>query len=212
MLGTATTAMASPKLWIPRAFQSEPPVAAHPSFEKVPASASGITWRHVNGRSPEYSLPEATVAGSACAEWFGYDNDGCMDLFVCRFVDFDKSKNKFCGNEQTKTRFYCIPRVYPPAASWLFHNNGDGTFKDVSRESGIAQALGKAWGVVATDVNNDGWMDLFVANDTVSNFLFINRHNGKFEEQGLEAGVAYSQDGRARSGMGVDAADFSQHG
>jgi enediyne biosynthesis protein E4 len=319
MLGTATTAMASPKLWIPRALQSEPP-AAHPFFEKIPASASGITWRHVNGRSPDYYLPETTGAGcafidydndgwmdiylvnsgrcdfydpqpplrnalyhnnrdgtftdvtekagvggggygmgvavgdydgdgwpdlyvtqygrsilyhnngdgtftdvtakagvaapgwSSSAVWFDYDNDGRLDLFVCRFVDFDKSRNKFCGNEQTKTRFYCIPRVYPPAASWLFHNNGDGTFKDVSRESGIAQALGKAWGVVATDVNNDGWMDLFVANDTVSNFLFINRHNGKFEEQGLEAGVAYSQDGRARSGMGVDAADFDQDG
>jgi len=320
MLGTATTAMASPKLWIPHAFQSELPVAAHPSFEKIPASASGISWRHVNGRSPEYYLPETTGAGcafldydndgwmdiylvnsgrcdfydpqpplrnalyhnnrdgtftdvtekagvggggygmgvavgdydgdgwpdlyvtqygrsilyhnngdgtftdvtakagvaapgwSSSAVWFDYDNDGRLDLFVCRFVDFDKSKNKFCGNEQTKQRFYCIPRIYPPAGSWLFHNNGDGTFKDVSRESGIAQALGKAWGVVATDVNNDGWMDLFVANDTVSNFLFINRHNGKFEEQGLEAGVAYSQDGRARSGMGVDAADFDQDG
>lgn len=93
----------------------------------------------------------------------------------------------------------------------MFHNNGDGTFTDVSEASGIAGSLGKGWGVVAADINNDGWMDLFVANDTVENFLFVNDH-GKFTEQGLIAGVAYSQDGQARSGMGVDAADFDQDG
>ena len=83
--------------------------------------------------------------------------------------------------------------------SWLFHNNGDGTFTDVSQESGISSVMGKAWGVVATDINNDGRMDLFVSNDTVANFLFANRGNGKFEEIGLQSGVAYSADGRARS-------------
>ncbi|PYU15197.1 MAG: CRTAC1 family protein, partial [Acidobacteria bacterium] len=154
----------------------------------------------------------AAPGWASSAVWFDYDHDGRLDLFVCRFVDFDKSKNKFCGNEKTRERFYCIPRVYAPAASWLFHNNGDGTFTDVSAESGIAKALGKAWGVVATDVNNDGWMDLFVANDTVANFLFVNKHNGKFEDAALEAGVAYSQNGRERSGMGVDSADYDQDG
>src|SRR5207245_9945833 len=154
----------------------------------------------------------AAPGWASSAVWFDYDHDGRLDLFVCRFVDFDKSKNKFCGNEKTRERFYCIPRVYAPAASWLFHNNGDGTFTDVSAESGIAKALGKAWGVVATDVNNDGWMDLFVANDTVANFLFVNKHNGKFEDAALEAGVAYSQNGRERSGMGVDSADYDQEG
>jgi hypothetical protein len=294
--------------------------AEHPLFEEVPATKSGISWRHVNGRSSEYYLPETTGAGCAfldydndgwmdiylvnsgrcdffdpqpvlrnalyhnnrdgtftdvtekagaagggygmgvavgdyngdgypdlyvtqygrsilyrnngdgtfsdvtekagvaapgwasSAVWFDYDNDGRLDLFVCRFVDFDKSKNKFCGNEQTQERFYCIPRVYPPARSWLFHNNGNGTFTDVSQESGIAKVLGKAWGVVATDINNDGWMDLFVANDTVQNFLFLNKKNGKFEEIGLASGTAYSQDGRERSGMGVDSADYDQDG
>ena len=154
----------------------------------------------------------AAPGWASSAAWFDYDNDGRLDLFVCRFVDFDKSKNKFCGDEKTGERFYCIPRVYSPSHSWLFHNNGDGTFTDVSTESGIADALGKAWGVVSTDVNNDGWMDLFVANDTVANFLFVNKGNGKFEEKGLEAGVAYSQSGRERSGMGVDSADFDQDG
>ena len=153
----------------------------------------------------------AAPGWSSSAVWFDYDNDGRLDLFVCRFVEFDKTKNKFCGNEQTGERYYCVPKVYPPARSWLFHNNGDGTFTDVSRESGIASAPGKAWGVVATDINNDGWMDLFVANDTLPNFLFVNQ-DGKFEEAGLESGVGYSQDGRARSGMGVDSADYDQDG
>jgi hypothetical protein len=146
------------------------------------------------------------------AVWFDYDNDGRLDLFVCRFVDFNKSKNKFCGNLQTKQRWYCIPSVYEPMPCWLYHNNGDGTFSDVSKESGISKSLAKAWGVVAADINNDGRMDLFVGNDTVANFLFANRGNGKFEEIGLLAGVGYSSFGRARSGMGVDAADYDQDG
>src|SRR5437588_1440866 len=154
----------------------------------------------------------AAPGWASSAVWFDYDNDGRLDLFVCRFGDAGKSKNKFCENEQTHERFYCIPRVYPRVRSWLFHNNGDGTFTDVSQESGIAKVLGKAWGVVATDINYDGWMDLFVANDTVENFLFLNKKNGKFAEIGLQSGVAFSQEGRPRSGMGVDSADFDQDG
>jgi hypothetical protein len=153
----------------------------------------------------------AAPGWASSAVWFDYNNDGRLDLFVCRFVDFSKEKNKWCGNREKNERWYCIPRVYDPMPCWLFHNNGDGTFTDVSKESGIADSLAKAWGVVACDVNNDGWMDLFVANDTVSNFLFMNR-KGKFEESGLLAGVGYSAYGRARSGMGVDAADYDQDG
>jgi hypothetical protein len=153
----------------------------------------------------------AAPGWASSAVWFDYDNDGRLDLFVCRFVDFSKEKNKWCGNREKNERWYCIPRVYEPMPCWLFHNNGDGTFTDVSKETGIADSLAKAWGVVACDVNNDGWMDLFVANDTVSNFLFMNR-KGKFEETGLLAGVGYSAYGRARSGMGVDAADYDQDG
>jgi len=97
-------------------------------------------------------------------------------------------------------------------SSWLFHNNGNGTFTDVSRESGIANSLGKSWGVVAVDINNDGWMDLFVGNDTVPNSLFVNRGNGHFEDTGVLAGVGYNPFGAARSGMGVDAADYNQDG
>jgi enediyne biosynthesis protein E4 len=144
------------------------------------------------------------------AVWFDYDNDGRLDLFVGQFASFDKAHE--CGVGSDGKRHYCIPRIFRPMPSWLFHNNGDGTFTDVSKESGIAASLGKAWGAVATDVNNDGRMDLFVANDTVGNFLFLNRGDGRFEEAGLRADVAYSADGRARSGMGVDSADFNQDG
>jgi hypothetical protein len=145
------------------------------------------------------------------AVWFDYDNDGRLDLFVCRFAQFSKEDNKFCGDSVSKERHYCVPRIYPSAPSWLFHNNGDGTFTDVSEAAGIHALQGKAWGAVATDINNDGWIDLFVANDTISDFLLVN-HAGKFRDQGLEAGVAYSADGRARSGMGVDSADLDQDG
>jgi len=154
----------------------------------------------------------AAPGWASSAVWFDYDNDGRLDLFVCRFVDFDKSKNKFCGNRETGERYYCIPRVYEPMPCWLFHNNGDGTFTDVSKDSGIAKFPSKAWGVVATDINNDGWMDLFVANDTTLNYLFANRGKGRFEEIGLVAGVAYSADGHPRSGMGVDSADYDNDG
>jgi hypothetical protein len=151
----------------------------------------------------------AAPGWNSSAVWFDYDNDGRLDLFVCQFVEFDKATG--CGVDKDGVRHYCIPRIFKPRPSWLFHNNGDGTFTDVSRETGIAEHLGKSWGVVATDVNNDGRMDLFVSNDTVANFLYINR-GGKFQEEGLTADVAYSADGRARSGMGVDSADFNEDG
>ena len=157
-------------------------------------------------------------AGVSCpgwatsAVWFDYDNDGRLDLFVCRFADFSKGKNVWCGGHGPGERFYCKPNVFKPMPSWLFHNNGDGTFTDVSRESGIAASLGKAWGVVAADVNNDGLMDLFVGDDTAPNGLFINQGKGKFIDNGVLAGVAYSPFGVARSGMGVDAADYNQDG
>ena len=154
----------------------------------------------------------AAPGWASSAVWLDYDNDGKLDLFVCRFGNSGKSENKYCEDAQTGERSYCIPTVYPRVSSWLFHNNGDGTFTDVSEESGIAKSLGKAWGVVATDINNDGCMDLFVANDTVENFLFLNKKNGKFVDIGLESGVAFSQEGRPRSGMGVDSADFNQDG
>jgi hypothetical protein len=158
----------------------------------------------------------AAPGWASSAVWFDYDNDGRLDLFVARFVDFDKSKHHNCSAPNIPAikgmNEYCYPRVYTPMASWLFHNNGDGTFTDVSQKTGIAANPGKSWGVVATDINNDGWMDLFVANDTVANFLFMNRGGRRFEEVGFTAGIAFGEGGKARSGMGVDSADLNQDG
>ena len=146
------------------------------------------------------------------AVWFDYDNDGRLDLFLCSFVEFSANMNLECGTNKTGQRYYCIPRVFKPTPSKLYHNNGDGTFTLVSEKTEIHKALGKALGVVATDINNDGLMDLFVANDTVQNFLFVHRGKNEWEEIGLFSEVAFSADGQPRSGMGVDAADFNQDG
>ncbi len=153
---------------------------------------------------------------ASSAVWFDYDNDGRLDLFVCRFVDFDKTKHHNCGAPNIPAlkglNEYCYPRIYSPMPSWLFHNNGDGSFTDVSEKMGITQNPGKSWGVVATDINNDGWMDLFVSNDTEANFLFVNHEGKKFEEIGFTAGVGFGEGGKGRSGMGVDSADVDQDG
>jgi hypothetical protein len=171
-----------------------------------------ILYRN-NGDGTFTDVTEKAGVGAAgwstSAVWFDYDNDGKLDLFVCQFAEFDLLHG--CGKDAAGMRHYCIPTTFNAEPSWLFHNNGDGTFTDVSKTAGIAEHLGKAWGVVATDVNNDGKMDLFVSNDTVPNSLFINR-GGTFEEVGLAAEVAYSADGRARSGMGLDSADFNEDG
>ena len=159
----------------------------------------------------------ATPGWTTSAVWFDYDNDGRLDLFVCSFVDYSGVRKLECGNNKIGRNYYCVPRVFKPTASFLYHNNGDGTFTEVSKGTAIEQALGKGLGVVATDINNDGRMDLFVANDTVQNFLFVNRGPGangrwNWEEVALQAGVGFSESGRPRSGMGVDAADLTGTG
>lgn len=154
----------------------------------------------------------AAPSWSTCATWFDYDNDGKLDLFVSGFVQYSASGNVSCGDNRLGRRYYCIPRVFKPRPSYLFHNEGDSKFTDVSKQSGIASALGKSFGAVATDINNDGLMDLFVANDTLANFLFLNQGGGKFEEIGLPSGVGYSDAGSPRSGMGVDATDYDGDG
>jgi enediyne biosynthesis protein E4 len=154
----------------------------------------------------------ASPGWTTSAVWFDYDNDGRLDLFLCSFVQFAVTNNVFCGDNKLGKRFYCIPRVFKPTPSLLYHNNGDGTFTEVAAGTDIRRALGKGLGVVATDVNGDGRMDLFVANDTVQNFLFMNRGGGKWEEIALAAEVGFSVNGTPRSGMGVDAADFDGDG
>ncbi|HMD87274.1 MAG TPA: CRTAC1 family protein [Terriglobia bacterium] len=157
---------------------------------------------------------------STSAVWFDYNNDGKLDLFVCQFVEY--SDLRICGVENSyggkmegaskDEAFYCYPKILPPTASHLYRNDGNGHFTDVSVETGISGSMGKGLGVVATDINNDGYMDLLVTNDTVANFLFVNRGGKKFEEIGQAAGVAFSEDGVTRSGMGVDSADYDQDG
>src|SRR5689334_12002559 len=154
----------------------------------------------------------AAPGWTTSAVWFDYDNDGKLDLFLCSFVQYGLNKHIFCGDNKVGRHYYCIPRIFNPSSSLLFHNNGDGTFTETGKGTDIEKAMGKALGVVATDVNNDGLMDLFVANDTVQNFLFINRGKGKWEEVGLASEVGFSANGAPRSGMGVDAADFDEDG
>jgi enediyne biosynthesis protein E4 len=156
----------------------------------------------------------ATPGWTTSAVWFDYDNDGRLDLFICSFVDYSGPHKFECGDNKLGKHYYCIPGVFKGTASFLYHNNGDGTFTDVTRGTDIAKSLGKGLGVVATDVNNDGRMDLFVANDTVQNYLYVNRGPGpngtwKFEEIAMQAEVGFSDNGQARSGMGVDAADLN---
>jgi hypothetical protein len=154
----------------------------------------------------------AAPGWSTCSVWFDFDNDQKLDLFVSSFVYYKKDLNVVCGDNRLGRKYYCIPRVFKPMPSKLFKNNGNGSFTDVSKESGIANSLGKGFGAVATDINNDGLTDLFVANDTVANFLFLNKDGGKFEEIGLASGVGYSDSGSPRSGMGVDSTDFDGDG
>jgi len=174
------------------------------------------TLYHNNGNGTFTDVTDkaglAAPGWTTSAVWFDYDNDGKLDLFLCSFVEFALSSNIVCGDNKLGKRFYCIPRVFKPTPSLLYRNNGDGTFTEVGAATDIHRALGKALGVVATDINGDGLMDLFVANDTVQNFLFANRGKGKWQEIGLAAEVGFSANGQPRSGMGVDAADINGDG
>jgi len=164
------------------------------------------TFTDVSAKS-NVSVPGWTTSGV----WFDYDGDGRLDLFLCSFVEYRKDSIT-CGDNKLGRNYYCIPRVFKPTPNLLFHNNGGGTFTEVSKGTEIAKALGKGLGVVVTDVNNDGKPDLFVANDTVQNFLFVNRGGNKWDEAGLAAEVGFSDSGQPRSGMGVDSVDFDGDG
>ena len=168
-----------------------------------------------DGTFKEVTKP-AGVAGdgtwSVAAGWFDYDNDGLLDLFVVHYVDWKPAVEPFCGDPRTGLRSYCDPRLYEPLANTLYHNEGNGAFRDVSASSGIAASRGKGMGVAFGDFDGDGLVDIFVANDTVPNFLFRNLGKGKFEETALQAGVAYNGDGKAVSSMGVDFRDYDNDG
>ena len=148
---------------------------------------------------------------STSALWFDYDRDGHLDLFVCNYVKWSPEHDVFCSLDG-KQKSYCTPEAYRGETCWLFHNRGDGTFEDVTATSGIFDSSSKSLGVALLDYDQDGWPDLIVANDTQPNKLYRNNRNGTFKEVGVEAGIAFSTDGKARAGMGVDVADFSNSG
>ena len=151
---------------------------------------------------------------STSALWFDYDRDGLLDLFVCNYVKWSPEHDVFCSLDG-KHKSYCTPEAYRGATCWLFHNRGDGTFEDVTAASGIFDSSSKSLGVALFEDNeasHDGWPDLVVANDTQPNKLYRNQHNGTFKDVAVEAGLAFSSEGKARAGMGVDVADFDNSG
>ena len=151
------------------------------------------------------------VGFSTSALWFDFDRDGFLDLFVCNYVKWSPEYDVFCSVDG-KQKSYCTPEAYRGDTCWLFRNRGNGTFEDVTATSGVFDTSSKSLGVAMVDYDGDGWPDLFVANDTQPNKLYRNLRNGRFADVALDAGVAFSADGKARAGMGVDAADFDNSG
>ncbi len=147
---------------------------------------------------------------SACAVWFDYDRDGYVDLLVCNYTQLSFENPKVC--EFNGIRTYCDQKVYRGMPLTLYHNNGNGTFTDVSHSSGVDKFIGRALGAVAIDVDDDGWPDLFVARDASPNLLLINKHDGTFVDRGDEAEISFDENGVAKAGMGVDAGDVLGNG
>jgi enediyne biosynthesis protein E4 len=179
-------------------------------------SLGGNTLYHNTGKASFVDVtPRAGVGGdgwSASAGFFDYDNDGRLDLFVTRYVQWSFEMNRYCGEKKPGYRAYCHPDNFSGTSNLLFHNNGDGTFTDVSNKSGIAAAVGKGLGVAFADYDDDGFVDVYVANDSVQSFLLHNNGNGTFSEVGLLAGVGFNEDGKTFAGMGVDFADYDNDG
>lgn len=171
---------------------------------------------HNNGDGTFTDVTEkAGVAGGgwctgAC--WVDFDRDGRLDLIVARYVDWDFSKNIWCGDRRPGHRAYCHPDQFKPISHILYRNNGDGTFTDVSQQSGIGSCPGKGLGVEFNDYDQDGWPDILIANDSFPQQLFRNKHDGTFQEVALSRGLAYDDDGRTFAGMGTDFADYDNDG
>lgn len=150
-------------------------------------------------------------AFSTSALWFDFDRDGLLDLFVCNYVKWSEEHDVFCSRDG-KHKSYCTPEAYRGETCWLFRNRGNGTFEDVTASSGIFDSSSKSLGVAMLDYDHDGWPDLLVTNDTQPNKLYRNQRNGTFKDVAVESGIAFSAEGKARAGMGVDVADFDNAG
>ena len=148
---------------------------------------------------------------STSALWLDFDRDGWLDLFVCNYVKWSPEHDVFCSLDG-KHKSYCTPEAYRGETCWLFRNRGNGTFEDITASSGIFDSSSKSLGVAMLDCDQDGWPDLLVANDTQPNKLYRNQRNGTFKEVAVDAGIAFSAEGKARAGMGVDVADFDNSG
>jgi enediyne biosynthesis protein E4 len=171
---------------------------------------------HNNGRGKFVDVTAKSGLGnheglSTSAMWFDFDRDGLLDLFVTNYVRWSPETDIFCSFDG-KVKSYCTPEAYRGATCWLFRNKGDGTFEDVTAKAGLFDTSSKSLGVAMLDFDNDGWPDLFVANDTQPNKLYRNQRNGTFTEVAVRTGLAFSEDGRARAGMGVDVADLENSG
>jgi len=169
-----------------------------------------------NGHGKFIDVTESSGLGkrlgfSTSALWFDFDRDGHLDLFVCNYVKWSPETDVFCSVDG-KHKAYCTPEAYRGETCWLFRNRGNGTFEDVTAQSGIFDTSSKSLGVAMFDYDRDGWPDLLVANDTQPNKLYKNLHDGKFRDVALDAGLAFSTEGKARAGMGVDIADFENSG
>jgi hypothetical protein len=179
---------------------------------------TAIEWDRLFHNEGNFKFRDVTKASGiqnanfgTSAAWFDYDRDGRLDLFVANYVQWSADKDVYCSLDG-KAKTYCTPESYKGVASKLFKNAGGGRFEDVSRKAGIADPSSKSLGVAVVDFDSDGWPDLFVANDTQPNKLYRNSHNGTFDEVGVSAGVAFSEDGVARGAMGVDAIDYDRSG
>jgi enediyne biosynthesis protein E4 len=153
----------------------------------------------------------ASPGFSASAVWFDYDNDGKLDLFVTHYIEWSIEKDQYCTLDN-KNKSYCTPQTYKGESSRLYRNKGNGIFEDVTKKAGLFDPTSKSLGVALIDFDNDGWLDLFVSNDTEPNKLYRNNHDGTFTETAVPAGVAFSDSGRVRAGMGVDSGDFDGSG
>jgi hypothetical protein len=176
----------------------------------------GILY-HNNGDGTFTDVTDSAGVGNvgkwgSSAAWFDYDNDGLLDLVIANYVDWSPERNFWCGDKGPGLRSYCHPDVYHGEPPTLYHNNGDGTFTDVSKRSGVGSNPGNGLGVVTFDYDNDGWQDIFIANDHMPNYLFHNNRDGTFREVGYSAGVAVGIDGQFEAGMGTDAADTTGSG
>ncbi len=168
---------------------------------------------HNTGKGTFVDVTSASGLGkrlgfSTSALWFDYDRDGLLDLFVCNYVKWLPDRDVFCSLDG-KHKSYCTPEAYRGETCWLFHNRGNGTFEDVTASSGIFDSSSKSLGVAMLDDEQSGWPDLLVANDTQPNKLYRNQRNGTFKDAAVEAGLAFSAEGKARAGMGVDVGNFT---